>query len=205
MNRHVRGALCALWLLLLFPIASGLFSLLSASDTLLNMLACALIAVSVYVTVFAINRLHRIAPVWQEYAWPRHQDPEPFREPKAIEVLLQNVVWYGANVMDDKPHQFWLRLKQCAEFLGDRDAASTFDEYYLHGDPNTEALQAWLSLRKITTLSAAALRTRVLAFYTDARKPGDFEIERQLRDDVLAEYRAWRATWDHGVDAVPAT
>lgn len=53
------------------------------------------------------------------------------------EEVLRTVVWYGAHRYDDKPSQFWNRMRIAAETLGDTEAASTFDDYCENGCPIT--------------------------------------------------------------------
>ena len=48
---------------------------------------------------------------------------------------LRYIVWYAANVYDDKPHQFWNQVRLAAEHVADTESAAVINAYYENGCP----------------------------------------------------------------------
>jgi hypothetical protein len=48
---------------------------------------------------------------------------------------LRCIVWYAANVYDDKPHQFWNQVRLAAEHVADTESAAVINAYYENGCP----------------------------------------------------------------------
>lgn len=75
------------------------------------------------------------------------------------EEVLREVIWYGAHRYDDKPSQFWNRMRIAAETLGDTEAASIFDAYCENGCPITnEHAQAARILAALREPSESVVR-----------------------------------------------
>ena len=85
------------------------------------------------------------------------------------EEVLREVIWYGAHRYDDKPAQFWNRMRIAAEALGDAEAASIFEAYCENGCPLTnEHAQAARILAALREPNEGTLMAVLTAIYTRA-------------------------------------
>jgi hypothetical protein len=90
---------------------------------------------------------------------------------------LRKLVFYGADIYEDKPHQFWNHMRMAADLVGNTDAAEIFNDYYIRGCPfNRERKQlAGKSILYdgVLPVPLEAMRVRAVAKFV---QPGDIFV-----------------------------
>ena len=76
---------------------------------------------------------------------------------------LRYIVWYAANVYDDKPHQFWNQVRLAAEHVADTESAAVINAYYENGCPFRRERNEAREQRDGAREEAAIMRVEVVA------------------------------------------